>query len=157
MNNLNGLTTVNIELTSRCNKNCWMCGRRKIERDYPELANYGDMKFDLVEKIAEQLPKGIVVQFHNNGEPLLYPYLMSALSLFPHQIACLNTNAKLLKEKAKEIIDNLDSLTISVIERDVEAEEQYNIVKEFLELKGASRPMMIYRLLGDVENSQRPP
>lgn len=41
---LNGLGTINIELTSRCNKNCWMCGRRKVDREYPELAlNYGDM------------------------------------------------------------------------------------------------------------------
>ena len=30
-NNLNGLTNVNIELTNKCNKCCWMCGRRKIE------------------------------------------------------------------------------------------------------------------------------
>ena len=29
---------LNIELTSRCNKNCWMCGRRKVDRDYPEIA-----------------------------------------------------------------------------------------------------------------------
>ena len=47
---LNGLGTINIELTSRCNKNCWMCGRRKVDR---ELAlNYGDMDFDLVKHIA---------------------------------------------------------------------------------------------------------
>ncbi len=50
---LNGLGTINIELTSRCNKNCWMCGRRKVDREYPELAlNYGDMDFDLVKHIA---------------------------------------------------------------------------------------------------------
>ena len=59
----NGLTTVNVELTSRCNKNCWMCGRRKIDREYPEIAlKYGDMDFELVKKIAKQLPAGIVVQ-----------------------------------------------------------------------------------------------
>ena len=67
-NCFNGLSTVNIELTSRCNKSCWMCGRRKIDREYPEIAmDYGDMDFSLVKKIAKQLPEGIVVQFHNNG------------------------------------------------------------------------------------------
>ena len=28
----NGLTTVNLELTNRCNKRCWMCGRRARSR-----------------------------------------------------------------------------------------------------------------------------
>ena len=28
---MNGLSTVNIELTTRCSKSCWMCGRRKVE------------------------------------------------------------------------------------------------------------------------------
>jgi len=61
----NGLTTVNVELTSRCNKDCWMCGRRKVDRDHPEITmNYGDMDLKLVASIAKQLPDGIVVQLH---------------------------------------------------------------------------------------------
>lgn len=56
VNCFNGLSTVNVELTSRCNKNCWCCGRRKKDRDYPEIAmNYGDMDFHLVQEIAEQM------------------------------------------------------------------------------------------------------
>ena len=85
--NLHGLTTVNVELTDLCNKNCWMCGRRKIEKDYPELVKkYGYMDFELVKKIAEQLPPNIVVQLHNNGEPLLYPKIGEAIKLFGKQI-----------------------------------------------------------------------
>lgn len=50
----NGLSMVNVELTSRCNKNCWMCGRRKIDREYPEITlEYGDMEFKLAEKIEK--------------------------------------------------------------------------------------------------------
>lgn len=68
----NGLYSVHLELTSKCNKDCWMCGRRKIDREHTEIAmNYGDMDFELARKIAEQLQEGIIVQFHNNGEPLL--------------------------------------------------------------------------------------
>jgi len=151
----NGLYCVHLELTSRCNKNCWMCGRRKIDREYPEIAmNYGDMDFDLVKSIAEQLPEGIVVQFHNNGEPLLYPRFGEAVRLFDKQIKCFDTNAKLVVEKADEIIDNLDTLTISVFEKDPEGDEQYEKVKQFLEIKGSRKPVMIYRCLGNVD-SQR--
>ena len=34
----NGLSTINIELSSRCDKACWMCGRRKVDSGkYPGL------------------------------------------------------------------------------------------------------------------------
>lgn len=148
----NGLTTVNVELTSRCNKNCWMCGRRKMDREYPEIAlKYGDMDFDLAKKIAKQLPDGIIVQLHNNGEPLLYPKFGAAAKLFKRQIICTDTNGKLLVEKAKEIIDNLDTLTVSVIENDTDGEDQYKLVKKFLKLKGGKKPFMVYRCLGNVD------
>lgn len=153
MNNcFNGLTTVNIELTSRCNKNCWMCGRRKMDRDYSEIAmNYGDMEFEMVKKIAKQLPDGIVVQFHNNGEPLLYPKFGEALKMFKNKIKCLNTNAKLIVDKADEIIEYVDTITISVIENDDEDDDQYDLVKKFLEIKGKRKPHLIYRCLGEVD------
>jgi len=151
MKGFNGLAVVNIELTSRCNKNCWMCGRRKMERDYPEVVNWGEMNFELVEKIATQLPEGIVVQLHNNGEPLLYPRLGEAVKLFDKQIKCLDTNGKLIVERADEIIDNLDTLTISIFENDTEGDRQYELVKEFLKIKGERKPSMIYRCLGEVD------
>lgn len=151
-NNFNGLTTVNVELTSYCNKNCWMCGRRKMDREYPEIAlKYGNMDFELVKKIAKQLPAGIVVQLHNNGESLLYPKFGKAAKLFHRQIRCLDTNGKLIVEKAKEIINNLETLTISIIENDPEAEEQYKLIKKFLQIKGKRKPLMIYRCLGNVD------
>lgn len=148
----NGLTTVNVELASRCNKNCWMCGRRKIDRDYPHIAKkYGDMDFGLVKSIARQLPEGIIVQLHNNGESLLYPRFGDAVKLFNRQIKCLDTNGKLIVEKADEIIGNLDTITISVFERDNEADEQYELLKEFLKIKGGRKPFTIVRALGNVD------
>ncbi len=152
---LYGLTTVNVELTSRCNKNCWMCGRRRIDREFPELAmNYGDMQFDLVKKIAEQLPPNIVVQLHNNGEPLLYPRFREAASLFGQQIKCIDTNGKLLLEKADEVINVLDTLAISVIEKDDEADQQYEIIAKFLELKKDKRPFTLLRINGEVDTKK---
>uniref|UniRef100_A0A6M3IES0 Putative iron-sulfur cluster-binding domain contining protein n=1 Tax=viral metagenome TaxID=1070528 RepID=A0A6M3IES0_9ZZZZ len=127
-----------------------MCGRRKMEREHPDLCDWGDMPIDMVEAISEQVPVGIVVQFHNNGDPLMYPELGRALGLFQDNIRCLNTNGKLLVERADDIIDNLDTITISIIQDDPEENEQYETIKEFLAIKGSSRPLLVYRLLGDV-------
>jgi MoaA/NifB/PqqE/SkfB family radical SAM enzyme len=149
---LNGLANINIELTSRCNKNCWICGRRKIERDYPELTlKYGDMDFTLVEKISRQLPPNIVVQLHNNGESLLYPEFGKALELFNDQITNIVSNGKLLLEKADEIIGRLDTLSVSIIEKDPEADEQLRILESFLRIKGNRKPYTVLRINGEVD------
>ena len=153
MNKLfNGLSVVNVELTSRCDKNCWMCGRRKMDREYPKKAmKYGDMDFELVQSISRQLPEGIVVQLHNNGESLLYPRFGDAARLFNRQIRCLDTNGKLVVEKADEIIGNIDTITFSIIENDDEADAQYGLIKEFFKIKGNEKPFVIIRVLGDVD------
>lgn len=136
---------LHLELTSRCQKDCPMCGRRKMEREHPELCDWGDMPMEMVYTIAEQVPAGTVVQLHNNGEPLMYHSLGMALMAFPHCIKQLNTNGILLVEKA-EALGELDVLTISVIDSDpAQAKE----VQTFEAIKG-DRPRMIYRLLGDV-------
>jgi len=151
----NGLFVVNIELTSRCQKKCFMCGRRRIERERPDLAVWGDIDISLVAKIAKQLPPDIVVVLHNNGEPTLYPELGKVISLFRNQMTQFNTNANLIVKKADEIINNLDILTISVIEQDEEANKQYETVKQFLKIKKDKKPLMVYRLLGNVSDSER--
>ena len=152
---MNGLGFLNVELTSRCNKSCWMCGRRKLEREYPELCDWGDMSRELVEEISRQVPKGIVVQLHNNGEPLLYPDLGWALSLFKGNIRSFNTNGKLLIEKSDEIIGNLETLVISVIQDDPEGDEQYATICDFLRRKGIRKPSLVFRLLGNVDRPER--
>lgn len=153
----NSLTTIHLELTSRCNKDtCWMCGRRKIEKEYPTLMEWGDMLFELVEKIAQEVPDGIIIQFFNNGEGLLYPRFKDAVSLFKNQIKCLNTNGILLVEKAEEIIDVLDTLTVSVVENDLSQNEQYKTVEKFLEIKGNKKPYIIFRLLGNINKFTKP-
>lgn len=147
---LNGLSNLNIELTSRCNKKCAMCGRRKIERDYPELAKWGDMDYELVKSISTQIPHGVVIQFHDNGEPLLYPCLEQALTSLAHCIRCMDTNGKLLVDKAGILIGNLETITVSVFEDDPEQVDQFLILKEFMGLKSNSAPLVIARILGDV-------
>jgi len=58
---------------------------------------------------------------------------------------------KLIVEKADEIIDNLDTLTISTFEGDEEAEEQYDLIKKFLRIKGNRKPNIIIRRLGNMD------
>ena len=76
---------INIELTNACNKNCFMCGRRKREREDFELSDVYSktIDFSLLEKLAKELSgKNIMLQFHWDGEPTMYPRLGDALNLF---------------------------------------------------------------------------
>lgn len=152
---------IHLELTSRCNKGdgtpgsgCFMCGRRKMERTYPDLCDWGDMPFEMVEQIAAQVSPDTLIQFFDNGESLLYPRLGDALRLFPDQIKQLNTNGKLLMEKADEIIDNLDVLTISVIQDDPEGDAQFEVAKAFLRKKRGALPAVVTRFLGKVDEER---
>ncbi len=147
------LTNLNVELTDRCNKNCWMCGRRKRERESPDI-EYGSMDFAMVRKIAMETPTGTIVQLHNNGEPLMYRRFGEAVSLFSHCITNIVTNGKLLVEKADDIIDNLTTVAVSIFEDDKEADEQYDTLCKFLELKGDKAPNVILRINGDVDTSR---
>lgn len=145
---MNGLQSINIELTSRCNKACDMCGRRKRDREKADQV-YGDMPFSMVKYLAEQIPSGIFVQFHINGEPLLYPKLRGAIYQFKHCYTGLDTNGKLLLKRSKTLA-LLDTLTISIIQDDKEADEQYQIVCDYL-VKVKKKPLIVFRLLGEVD------
>lgn len=144
-----GLFVTSIELNNICNKRCWMCQRHN-NGFFKQDQNYGVMDFELVKKIAKQLPNGIIVQFHNSGEPLLYPKFKQAVDLFDKQIKCVDTNGKLLVEKADQIINTLDTITISTFQDDPEWEEQYNSLIEFLKIKSDKKPNVIIRVLGDI-------
>ena len=146
---LDGLTVCNIELTSQCNANCWMCGRRKIDRDHPEIKmNYGHMDVEILKTIRYDLDsnKNVIIQMHSNGDP----HVKDALQLFDGFIRCFNTNGKLLVEKADEIIDNMETITISTFENDPEWKEQYENIVEFLRIKGDRLPSVIIRTLGEI-------
>ena len=147
---LNGLCNINVELTSVCQKACWMCGRRERDRLTGE-SDYGHMDIRLAQKIASEIPEGISVQLHNNGEPLMYPTFGLALKFFNKHVTNIVTNGKLLVEKFDEIVGILDTLSVSVFEDDPEQEEQYRILKQFLEEKGTRKPYVTARLIGKVD------
>ena len=153
MKRFDGLSVVNIEITTRCNKHCWMCWRTKQKKKSP-LYIGADMETSMLEPLAGQLPSNIIVQFHINGEPLVHANFGKAISFFHRQIRTLDTNGKMLIQKADEIINNLDSITISVFEDDAEADEQFEQIAKFIEIKGARSPHIIFRCSGDVDTSK---
>ena len=130
-----------------------MCGRRKIEKIDP---NHYDtyskhMPFALMEKLAKECKgRDVLIQFHWDGDPTVYPNLGELLKLFEGNIRAFNTNGKLIVKKADEIIDNMESLTISTFEDDWEREEQWEVLQEFLKIKGDRKPNVIIRRLGEI-------
>ena len=148
VSDMNGLQSINLELTSRCNKKCGMCGRRKRDREKADQI-YGDMPFSMVKYIAGQVPPGIFVQFHINGEPLLYPKLPAALAAFKHCYTGLDTNGKLLLKRSKTLA-LLDTLTISIIQDDKEGQEQLETIAKYLKTV-KKRPLIVFRILGNID------
>lgn len=146
------MVSLNIELSSICNKKCWICGRREREKLYGDQ-NYGFMDMSLVVKIAQQIPAGTLVQLHNNGEPLCYPEFGKAVKLFKHCITNIVSNGKDIVKKADEIIGNLDILSISIIQDDDTNEKYFQMlqIEEFLKIKGDRNPHVILRFVGNVD------
>ena len=129
-----------------------MCGRRKQENDWPEKCDWGDMPFEMVEKLHEQVPVGVFIQWHANGEPLLYPYLYETFRLFDGHLMGLDTNGKLLWEK-RMAVNLLSSVTISVIPDDPEGNEQLKIAERFIQEE--DRPLVMFRLLGEIDAARQ--
>lgn len=137
---------INIELTSRCNKHCWICPRWKDGKEKD------DISFDLLQKIEPQIEDNIIVHFHNNGEPLLYPYLVGTFDLFHRQIKHFDTNGILLIEKYDEI-KKADIISVSIIQDDPIGYEQLQILRQYLNIKPYNQKV-IARCVGNIDNER---
>jgi len=156
--NLLGLSKIHIELSSICRKKCWMCGRRKLDKnEHSSKIPYGHMELNIIKKILNNIPRdsGITIATHNNGESMESPYYGTAVKLFKDHgcFVYTVTNGQHLINKQKEIIDNLDSLSISIFENDDEQEKQLEIIKEFLKIKNERSPYTTLRLIGNVDST----
>lgn len=141
---------IHIELTNYCDKKCWICRKTKGENTDPPQ----NISFDILKRLAAELPDGIVVYFHYYGEPMLYPRLRDAIELFHNQITAIVSNGKLILKKYHEIVPILDSLCISVFEKDPEQAEQIHLIDDFLKRKKRQKPNTIIKLIGDVDSKQ---
>jgi radical SAM protein with 4Fe4S-binding SPASM domain len=153
---MNGISTINIELTSRCNKQCHMCGRRQLEKENPKWKeSQGDMDWRTFRNILPHLEPGMIVQLHWNGEPTLYHNIQDA-SIALKKIGCIvsmNTNALMLGDHWREFV-HFDSIACSVIEGD--SSENYirqmkQITLFLLHTQNIEKPpLIIIRSLGNV-------
>lgn len=149
---LNGLSSINLELSSRCDKSCSFCGHQ--DPAINKKLEYGDMDYALLEKIAKQIPDGIIVQFHRDGEPLIYPKLKSALQLFNRHIRNIVTNGNKLFERFDDLTGNCEVLTVSVFRGDVDGQKQLQALCEFIlkkTLTGWDFPSVMIKIVGDLE------
>lgn len=154
----NGLAQINVEFSSRCSKSCWHCGRRERDR-LVGAADYGDMDFELMKMIAAEVPVGIVIATHNNGESMLHPRFGEGVALFKGRgcFVYTVTNGKHLMEKFDEIVGNLDAVSVSIVENDgeVEAQNQLNILREFIAKKRFGKPFVTLRFVGKIEDEEK--
>lgn len=146
---LTGLNQINIELQAVCDKRtlCGFCGHQDDEINKNPK---GAIEWELLCQITYQLPPGIVVQFHRDGEPTAYSLLEKALKMFSALsfITSIVTHGENLIKKADEIIGNCTSLTVSAFNGDADMEWQLENIREFLKLKGDQPPMVNIKIVG---------
>ena len=148
---LTGLSQLNIELSSRCDRQtlCGFCGHqdRKVN---PNLG-LGDMDFGLLSSIYNQIESPTVIGFHRDGDPLVYPQLSNALRLFEDFPTSIVTHGEALNRRADEIIDNCTTVTVSVIPKDPDRDIQLASIRGFLEKKGDRRPQVQLKFVGVID------
>ncbi len=142
---LAGLASLNVELTSRCHKRtrCTFCFHQA-----EPTAVRGDMPMALVTDIRAQIEPGVQVFFHRDGDPLAYPDLGAALTVFAGCVRTLVTHGETLAEQASELIGRCETITVSVFASDPDADEQYAAVRRFLEQKGTQLPRVLVKVVG---------
>ena len=148
---LTGLSQINIELSSSCEKEplCRFCGHQNEKVNVG--LRYGDMDLTLLAHIARQVPRGTIAQFHRDGEPLVYPALAEALDLFSHCIRSIVTHGGHLGDRAHDILGRCERVTVSVFESDPAGAEQYAQVQQFLAARDEQRlPALNIKIVGEM-------
>lgn len=103
---------VKIQLTEKCNFDCWFCFNRQGLQQKKQMPLETAKK--TISKISEE---GIEKVRFTGGEPLLFKGLQELLSLARKKglSSTLNTNASLINEKnSKAIAENADTVLISM-------------------------------------------
>lgn len=154
---LSGLAQINIELTSRCDKHtlCSFCGHQD-PAVHPAL-KFGEMSASLWHKLASDLrplAHGLVVQFHRDGDPLAYRCIQEVLDYFWANIRSIVTHGERLAERADQLIQHCESVTVSIFRGDPDRDIQLAALREFLKLKGDKLPRVFLKVVGDMSDDE---
>lgn len=159
---MHALTQINVELTARCDKACAFCGHQRVDIN-PAIATAGDMPLVRVGAIANELfhlaARPLVVQFHRDGEPLVYPKLADALGFFDAEgfIRSLVTNGKQLATRAGDLIGRCEAITVSAFNGDPDADAQDLALAAFLDARdaaGATLPRVHVKIVGSAPHDR---
>ncbi len=156
---LHGLTQLNVELTSRCDKRtlCGFCGHQDPSI-YPTI-RFGEIKEELVKNLAFEcypLGKSLVVQFHRDGDPLAASddCLCGALFDFRDNIRSIVTHGERLAERAQDLIEKCEAITVSIFRRDPDRDVQLTALRAFLKEKQARLPNVVLKVVGDMSDGE---
>ena len=113
---LNDCPVFGLEITTRCNKHCYMCPRNNFKRTNQQ------MTMETFDRLLGWLPKQCHVFFAGYGEPLLHPDILIFVKKFAERgnETSVMTNGKLLSAaKMQDLFNNgLDRLQISIVLKD---------------------------------------
>jgi radical SAM protein with 4Fe4S-binding SPASM domain len=156
---LYGLTQLNIETTSVCDKTtfCKFCAHQNPSL-HPNL-KFGEMNCLLMVNLADELNglgKSLVIQMHRDGDPLAASKKVFnfALGAFHNHIISIVTHGEKLAERADELISNCESVTVSIFRGDPDRELQLTALREFLTLKGDKLPRVFLKVVGDMSEDE---
>lgn len=157
---LNGLTQLNIELTSRCDKHtlCAFCGHQDPSV-HPTLS-FGDMDAVLWHRLAadvREIGRHLVVQFHRDGDPLAYRAIQEPLEYFWANIRSIVTHGERLAERADQLIGHCESVCVSIFRGDPDRDLQLTALRRFLEIKGDKLPRVFVKVVGDMTDDELRP
>ena len=128
---------IHLPVSPGCNIECKFCERSHTDnnRENHIPGHSGEIlkpeeALDVVRRSLELCPDITVAGIAGPGDTLATPYALQTFRLikqeFPSLIKCMSTNGLLLAEKADEIIEAVDSLTVTVNAVDPEIEAQLN-------------------------------
>lgn len=153
---------VAVEITSYCNLSCNMCPYASMKREKKHIEL--EMLYKMHKIIRDNSLK--VRWLHEMGEPLLYPNLEEALTLFPE--AMLSTNGVLLEGEKADIIlrskirlvriciDSLNEEAYKVLRRGGDFKRVLKNTKEFLNLsKGKNIQIEIQKMVSKITKDEK--
>jgi MoaA/NifB/PqqE/SkfB family radical SAM enzyme len=121
-------STVEIELTNRCNLACIQCFRSQGLRHY----QLGDIDLGDFERLLDQFPLALHLSLNGFGEPLLYPRFFDALAIarrrLPWAKISIYSNGMLIGDDAAERLpgSGLTEINVSI---DAATPETYRRVR----------------------------